>query len=120
MRDDLPRPGPALQRYSGFESGLRFADGRKKPAYDGFRLPLVVDRRGSRVSLWGLVRPAGAATTVQVQVRSGGSWRPLLSKRTNSRGYWTARSRYRSGGRWRVVWVAPDGTTFTGPSTRAY
>jgi hypothetical protein len=120
MRDDLPRPGPALERYGGFESGLRFSSGRRKPVYDAFRLPLVVTRRGSRILLWGLVRPAQGATTVRVQIRSGGGWRDLLSKATNARGYWTARSRFRSGGRWRVVWTAPDGTTFAGPPTRAY
>ena len=120
MRDDEPRPGPSLERYSGFESGLRLADGRKKPSYEGFRLPLVVARSGSRVSLWGLVRPAAGATTVRIEIRSGGRWRALLSKATDGRGYWTARSRYRSGARWRVVWTAPDGATFTGPATRAY
>ena len=122
MRDDNPRPGPKLARYSGFESGLRFADGRTKPAYDAFRLPLVVTRRGGRVSLWGLVRPASGATRVTVQFRASGSrqWRNLLTRATNARHVWTARSAYRRGGRWRVVWTAPGGTTFAGPATRAY
>jgi hypothetical protein len=122
MRDDNPRPGPKLARYSGFESGLRFADGRVKPAYDAFRLPLVVTRHGRRVSLWGLVRPASGVTRVRVQFRAGGSreWRNLLRRTTNARHVWTARSSYRRGGRWRVVWTSPGGRTFTGPATRAY
>ena len=57
MRDDLPREGPAYERYGGFESGLRHSDGEVKPAFDGFRLPLVAER-GHRTRLWGLVRPA--------------------------------------------------------------
>ena len=49
------RPVPAERRqpasrarpgYGGFESGLRFYDGRKKPSYDAFRLPLAVQRLG--------------------------------------------------------------------------
>jgi hypothetical protein len=72
LRDDLPRRGvPRLQRYPGFETGLRTAAGKAKPSLAGFRLPLVVKRSGSRVALWGLVRPAHKLTRVTVQVRSG-------------------------------------------------
>jgi hypothetical protein len=120
MRDDRPRPGPALERYGGFESGLRFSDGRVKPAYEGFRLPLVVERRGPRVALWGLVRPAGGATAVRVQIRTGTRWRALLTRTTDARGVWRARAAYRRHARWRVVWASPAGTTYTGPATRAY
>ena len=66
LRDDLPREDvPAAQRYSGFESGLRTASGRAKTALEAFPLPLAARRQGSRVSLWGLVRRAQAATTVE-------------------------------------------------------
>ena len=120
MRDDDPRPGSAAARYSGFESGLRRSDGRKKPAYDAFRTPLVVDRRGSRVYLWGLVRPGGGQRTLTVQYRSGGgSWRTLATKHTNSRGVWSGRSAYRAGRTWRVRWQAPDGAVYDGPATHA-
>src|SRR3954447_19716552 len=71
MRDSQPLAGPPAQRYSGFESGLRSSSGAKKPAYDEFRTPLVVKKRGSKVSLWGLVRPARGATRVEVQYRDG-------------------------------------------------
>jgi hypothetical protein len=37
MSDDPPRTDG--YRYGGFESGLRDADGKPKPAYEGFRLP---------------------------------------------------------------------------------
>ena len=62
MRDDNPRPGSAYARYSGFESGLRGANGKAKLAYSAFRLPLVADAHGKRVSFWGYVRPKGAHT----------------------------------------------------------
>jgi hypothetical protein len=122
MRDDDPRPGSSFARYSGFESGLRRSDGRKKPAYDAFRTPLVVDRRGSRVHLWGLVRPGSGQRTVTVQYLNLGSktWHTLKTKRTNSRGVWSSRSSYRFGRVWRVHWQAGDGTAYHGPATRAY
>jgi len=124
LRDDAPRLGAsALLRYGGFESGLVFAAGGRKPAYDGFRLPLVVRARGRRASLWGLVRPAGGAgTTVAVLVAAprSSSFRRLRVARTDARGYWSARAALRPGQRFRVSWTAPDGSTVLGPPTSAY
>jgi hypothetical protein len=117
MRDDDPRPGPSLSRYSGFESGLRGSAGKAKPAYDAFRLPLVAAARGRRVDLWGLVRPARGQTQVEVQIRNSGAkaWRKLRTVTTTSAGYWQSVTSSRSGASYRVVWG-----TYTGPATRAY
>jgi hypothetical protein len=117
MRDDDPRPGSRYARYSGFESGLRGSSGRAKLAYDGFRLPLVADARGSRVYLWGYVRPKSARTRVVVQIRKKGSrtWRKLKTVTTNTRGYWRSVTSLRRGAQYRVVWGE-----LTGPPTRAY
>ena len=76
LRDDEPRQGrPALQRYSGFESGLRTAGGKAKPSLDG--LPAAARRAQAprpKVSLWGFVRPAtGRHRTIQY--RNGASAR---------------------------------------------
>ncbi len=121
LRDDQPRPGPIAQRYGGFESGLEFAAGGAKPSYSAWPIPLAVTRTGSRVSLWGLARPAHGATDVEVQVADGrGGFGHLLTKHTNSLGYWTAHSSYRSGRRWRVRWTAPSGAVYVGPAIRAY
>jgi hypothetical protein len=121
LRDDLPREdGPAAQRYSGFESGLRTASGRPKTALEAFSLPLAARRRGSRVSLWGLVRRAQGATTVEVEYSSGGGYRRLATVRTSARGSWRRTVGFRAGRRYRVVWRAPDGTTQTSPGMRAY
>ena len=123
MRDDLPRPGPRYERYGGFESGLRHSDGERKPAYDGFRLPLVARRTSRhRTSLWGLVRPARGRTTIEVEYRNRGSsrWRTLKRDHADSRGYWSTTTSYRSGRSYRVRWAAEDGATFTGPRTRVY
>ena len=119
MRDDLPRPGRrALQRYGGFESGLRHSGGKRKWAYAGFRLPLVARRTSRhRTSLWGLVRPADGHARVRVEYRNRGShrWHRLKSARTNGRGYWSAGTRYRRGRRYRVRW-----RRYAGPPTRVY
>jgi hypothetical protein len=61
MRDET---NPAL-----FQSGLRFADGRVKPGFFAYRLPVWVVRSATGVRVWGQVRPAadGATETVEVQ-----------------------------------------------------
>ncbi|UTI63049.1 hypothetical protein NBH00_16990 [Paraconexibacter antarcticus] len=114
LRDDDPRPGPAASRYSGFESGLRTSAGAAKPAYAGFRLPLVARRSGrGLVSLWGLVRPAAAATTVTIDVLDRGEhqWHTLKHVRTSSRGWWRSRTRRTAGRRYRVRWTDQAGVT---------
>jgi len=119
LRDDLPGSGKA--RFGGFESGLEFADGRPKPSYAAFPVPLVATRSGSGVGLWGIARPATAASTVTLESASAkGAFHHLKSVRTDARGHWSTRSSYRSGERFRVVWTAPGGTAYTGPPIRAY
>jgi hypothetical protein len=122
LRDDMPRPGvPTIERYPGFETGLFTASGKHKPSYDGFRLPLAVRRGPSKVSIWGLVRPAGGATTATIEVRSkGAAFRPLATVQTDARGYFTKTSAFVAGREWRLAWTAPDGTVLRGTPTRAY
>jgi hypothetical protein len=117
MRDDDPGPGSRVARYGGFESGLRTSSGRAKRAYAGFRVPLVADRRGRRVYLWGYVRPAHRRTRVLVEARKRGSrrWQRLKHVTTNRHGYWRSVTRLRRGARYRVVW-----RVYRGPATRAY
>ena len=117
LRDDphISRPGSTPgSGLVGFQSGLELASGRPKPAYNGFRLPLAVRRSGHGVSLWGLVRPAGGPTTVQVLAYDGHHGRVVLSARTDALGHWTARSAYRRGRRWVVRWRSPSGALYAG------
>lgn len=112
LRDDDARTsGPRSSRYPGFESGLRTAAGKAKPALDGFRLALSARRSGSSVSLWGLVRPATAATTARVQYRSSGkgAWRALKGVTTNRLGFFTTKTSFRSGRQYRLAWTGPSG-----------
>jgi hypothetical protein len=114
MRDDLPREGEPSARYSGFESGLRHSSGEEKLAYQAFRLPLVADRRGRSVSLWGIVRPAGR-TRVRIEFSSSKGWKRLKEDSTNSRSVWSTTTKYVKGRSYRVVWGG-----HTGPRTRVY
>ncbi|HSD79077.1 MAG TPA: hypothetical protein VLB47_00400 [Solirubrobacteraceae bacterium] len=122
LRDDLPLRGRrGAARYGGFESGLRTAAGRDKPALAGFRLPLAARRRGARVALWGLVRPAGGPTRVVLQAADRGrAFRRVADVATGATGAWRRTAAYRAGRRYRVVWTAPDGRRFTSPPVRAY
>ena len=125
LRDDpqISRPGStaAGKGSVGFQSGLEFANGRPKPSFDGFRLPLAVTRHGGGVALWGLVRPATGPTQVRVQYADGrGRFRDLRTVTTDSLGYWRLSSSNRSGRRWRVLWRGPGNTLFGGPPIRAY
>ena len=69
----------------GFSSGLLYANGKPKPAYAAYRLPLFLPvtsaRRGRSLEVWGCVRPARYAIldagqqpqTAQIQFARGGS-----------------------------------------------
>jgi hypothetical protein len=126
MRDDPP--DSTSVKYGGFQTGLRFSNGDRKPAYDEFRIPLVVKRRGSgRVRLWGHVRPydpSGApaeSKEVRIRVKDGsGKSHFLKAPDLSSRGYFSTSAAFRAGRRWKVVWTSPGGPTFAGPWTRAY
>jgi hypothetical protein len=122
MRDDKPRTGvPKSERYSGFETGLRTSSGRKKPAYDGFILPLAVKRYGVRDVLWGRVRPAGGvAADVTIERSTGGAWKRLTALTTSPRGVFGLSTAHRKHERYRVRWARPGGGTLTGPPIHPY
>jgi hypothetical protein len=100
----------------GFQTGLEYLSGARKPLYFGFPVPLVVSKRGHGFSLWGLVRPAGGATTVTVLVQRKGSRRytTLKTVSTDGAGYWALRSSTQ-GVHWRVRWRSPAGAKYEGP-----
>ncbi|MEA2198982.1 MAG: hypothetical protein QOJ25_3033 [Solirubrobacteraceae bacterium] len=124
LTDSPPISGPPVDRYQ-FQTGLYlYAGHQPKPSYAGFRLPLVVRRHGSKVSLWGLVRPAGAAqrggVVTVLYADRGGAYRVLLTTRCGASGYWSAQARYRASRHWEVRWTDASGQAFTGPATAAY
>jgi hypothetical protein len=111
-----------LKRYPGFQSGLETDTGKAKPAYAGFRLPLVVTRSGSRVSIWGFVRPAtgGAAKATVQYARRGKPWRTLKHVTTKSDHSFTFSGSYAAKRLWRLTWTSASGQTFVGSTTAAH
>jgi hypothetical protein len=75
-------------RVAGFQSGLRFHNGKKKSGvFAAFQRPLFARYSGSRVELFGGVRVAGGGS-VTLQTRVGkGKWTTLRDANLNSRGY---------------------------------
>ena len=93
MYDDPPREGATEgEVWSGFQTGLRFTDGRDKPAFDAFRLPIVVRTRGrGRVLVWGRVRPGEGKRRVRLEARRRGEWRQVGEVETDDAGYFEVR-----------------------------
>jgi hypothetical protein len=68
----LYRDEPGIDRW---QSGLETTAGRPKPAMGAVVAPLAqVKRTGSRLSLWGLVRPGTGARAYTLQQWSGTGW----------------------------------------------
>ena len=93
MYDDPPREGATEAAvWSGFQTGLRFTDGRRKPSWEAYKLPVVVHTRGAgRVLVWGRVRPGDGARTVRLEARRGGAWALVREFDTNDAGYFEVR-----------------------------
>ena len=121
MNDDSSEAVPG-QLYGGFESGLRFADGRKKPSFEAFRLPLAVQRLGGTISLWGLVQPYPHPTSVKIRFKNPGRpVRTLQTVQTDDVGIYTTTYGDSPGRTWQAVWRSPlDGRTYRSPWLRSY
>jgi hypothetical protein len=110
LYDDPARAGSSALRWAGFQTGLRFPNGTLKPAYEAYRYPIVVRRRGRGVYIWGRVRPGSGTRYVQLQRRSGGSYvndgSPIA---TNSAGNFKVNRSKRAGYRFEAL-SRPGGT----------
>jgi hypothetical protein len=115
LLDDPSRPGPSALRWAGFQTGLRFSSGGTKPAYEAYKLPIVVHRRGSGVRIWGHVRPGTGARSVQLQRRVGGSFQnegtPIT---TDAGGYFNVTKSARASYRYEAFKVAGDPSSSLG------
>ena len=103
LLDDPARPGSMATKWSGFQTGLRFSDGRRKSAYNAYRFPIVVKKRGAGVSIWGRVRPGSGTRSVQLQ-KGGRNSGPKI--KTNSLGYFGVR---KAAGSYRFRAYSKDG-----------
>jgi hypothetical protein len=121
LTDDDAAPGvKGYGRNPGFESGLRYATGKDKPSLKAFRLTLDVKRIGRKLSIWGLVRPATAKTTVVLERRlKGGKFKTWKKASTKANGSFTASDAVRSGVQYRYRWTSPTGK-LTSPYVRVF
>jgi hypothetical protein len=121
-RDEpLGRGGARATPSSGWQSGLRFADDRPKPALAVFRQPFWVDLPpGSRTArFWGQVRPAGAhRITLERRSSPGAPWTRLAAATTDDRGYWALSRRVSGPAQYRYTW-APGAATGGAGAARA-
>ena len=109
---------PSTGGAKGFQSGLYTSDWVKKPAYDAFRLPIFVSKRGcNKVMVWGKVRPKTGSKKVEIQAGDGTNFATVKTVTVkNSRKRYFKTSVKRSGAcneKWRLVWVDQNGMTHT-------
>jgi hypothetical protein len=96
-RDEPIEPGGS---YAGWQSGLRYANGKAKPALKTFPTPFVLDAPRGR--LWGQVRRRDTHTvTVERRLAGSSRWRVVATRPTDSRGYWSWTTRLLTGASYR-------------------
>jgi hypothetical protein len=90
LKDEPPRSdGPPFSRWSTWQSGVRFGNGKPKPyVYGAFRLPFLVRSLGPDVvELFGGGRSgAGPVATIEAKA-PGGRYRSIASAPVNENGY---------------------------------
>jgi hypothetical protein len=86
---------------SRWQSGLLTARNTPKLSLRAFRMPLVqLSRQGSRVTLWGQIRPGNGRQRVRVRYEAGRGWRwSTQTYVTDSRGFVTVKMRLPRGAR---------------------
>jgi hypothetical protein len=87
--DDPPRPGSGPLRWSSWQAGLYFNNGRKKPqVYQAFSLPVFVRAlSGNRVEIFGARRTlSGGAARIESKA-PGASYRSLGTAEVGQTGY---------------------------------
>lgn len=112
--DDEPTKniGRGTRRYFGWQTGLRFNNGKPKPVLSTMPAPFVIDQaKGARSGLlWGQVRPdARPQVTIQVKERGQSEFRDVMTLNTKSDGTWSRRLTLASRAQYRYRWTpAPN------------
>ena len=110
-RDEpLGRGAAGAPAYSAWQSGLRYADDRPKPALAVFPQPfwLEVPAAGGPARFWGQVRPGGAhVVSLQGRTGPGRPWTRLARLQTDARGFWTLRRSVVRRAQYRFAWAPP-------------
>jgi hypothetical protein len=114
LKDAPPGGG---SRVSSFASGLMFFNGRRKPAFAAYRLPLWLpslrSAHGGTLEVWGCLRPAKrfpGQTLAPVEIQFDGHTVRTI-RPSDPRGYFVARVKFPHTGSVRLAWRAPGGST---------
>lgn len=114
--DDRPKSGEkvgSVAYWSTFQTGLIDFNGRPKPAYAAYRIPLwlPVARHGSRVAVWGQVRLAPRNTIQTATLEYAPAGQPFAALRVlqtaNAEGFILAHVRIPQAGSVRLTWENP-------------
>jgi hypothetical protein len=108
-----------------FQTGLVYANGKMKPAFGAYRLPIWTRssfRFGGRLAVWGQLRPAAnhSAQTARVQWSvSHGHWTTIATVHvpsSSARGYFSIAVRPPGSGLLRISWQPPHDATIVSRS----
>ena len=116
---------------ASFDTGLINPNGKPKPGYAAYRMPVWLPsastRKGRKLEVWGDVRPAyyakldtGKAQSVLVQFQAGskGAWTTIATVPIkNARGYFDVHLAFPSSGAVRLAWTYPTGDPLLGGGT---
>jgi hypothetical protein len=100
LRDDPPRPGSGPLRWSSWQAGIYFHNGKPKPyVFNAFRLPVYVRKLGgNRVQIFGGRRIPGETAVIEAKA-PGGSYTQIGSVPVNSAGYFNRTFKVKSASR---------------------
>jgi hypothetical protein len=122
LYDDAPMlqyPADDPRHWGTFQTGLRTLDGKFKTAYGSYQRTIHVTparvKRGRRVTVFGLYRPATAAVNATVQLRQKGrrSWATAATARTNAAGFLNVRVKVTRAGAFRIAFSVGNKTVYT-------
>jgi hypothetical protein len=121
LYDPNPHAGQTVFGLGSFAAGLIFYHGKPKADYYAYRmpifLPVTATGRGRALEVWGCVRPAHLAKSlqrdaIQFRSRSGGSFRTVKTVAIrNPLGYFDTRVAFPGTGAVKLSWRSPSGQT---------
>jgi hypothetical protein len=105
--------------WNTFQTGLELLNGKPKPSYQAFRLPLwvPVPHHSSRVTVWGQLRPADHQTlqygVLEFEPRGSHTFEQIRELQTASQeGFFVAHIGLGSAGKLRLAWLSPGGAVY--------